>query len=101
MTAQNEHWEANPSFSRDGKWIVYVSNESGTDEVYVLSLDGGGGKVQISSDRGTFPRWRRDGREIRQRKGVHHSPAGSIGDDAVAVQASERAVHDCGDGSGI
>ena len=24
----------------------------------------GGGKVQISSDRGTFPRWRRDGREI-------------------------------------
>jgi hypothetical protein len=50
------------SFSPDGGSIVYVSDESGVSEVYVLSLDGSGGKVRISSRGGTFPRWR--GREI-------------------------------------
>jgi hypothetical protein len=43
---------------------VYVSNESGRAEVYVMSLQPGGGKVQVSTNGGTFPRWRRDGKEI-------------------------------------
>jgi dipeptidyl aminopeptidase/acylaminoacyl peptidase len=52
------------SFSPDGRSMVYVSNESGRAEVYVMSLQPGGGKVQVSTNGGTFPRWRRDGREI-------------------------------------
>ncbi|MDQ3350252.1 MAG: hypothetical protein M3545_20080 [Acidobacteriota bacterium] len=44
--------------------MVYVSDESGRAKVYVVSLEAGGGKSQISSDNGTFPRWRRDGKEI-------------------------------------
>jgi predicted Ser/Thr protein kinase len=52
------------SFSPDGRSIVYVSDESGRPEVYVLSRESGGGKAQVSSGGGTFPRWRRDGREI-------------------------------------
>jgi hypothetical protein len=44
--------------------MVYVSNESGRAEVYVMSLQPGGGKVQVSTTGGTFPRWRHDGKEI-------------------------------------
>jgi dipeptidyl aminopeptidase/acylaminoacyl peptidase len=52
------------SFSPDGRSVVYVSDESGRPEVYVLSRESGGGKAQVSTSGGTFPRWRRDGREI-------------------------------------
>jgi Tol biopolymer transport system component/predicted Ser/Thr protein kinase len=51
-------------FSPDGRSMVYVSDESGQPEVYVIALEGGGGKSQISTGGGTFPRWRLDGREI-------------------------------------
>ena len=53
-----------PVFSPDGKWMVYVSNESGTDQVYVAPFPGPGGKWQISTGGGSRPSWRRDGREI-------------------------------------
>jgi serine/threonine protein kinase/Tol biopolymer transport system component len=52
------------SFAPDARSIVYVSNESGRAEVYVMSLQPGGGKVQVSTTGGTFPRWRHDGKEI-------------------------------------
>jgi Tol biopolymer transport system component len=51
-------------FSHDGQWVVYVSNESGRYEVYVQPFPGGGGKWQVSTAGGVYPRWRRDGREI-------------------------------------
>ncbi len=51
-------------YSPDGRSLVYASNESGRPEVYVMSLDGSGGKTLISNAGGGFPRWRRDGREI-------------------------------------
>jgi eukaryotic-like serine/threonine-protein kinase len=50
--------------SRDGKWFTYQSNESGQSEVYVDAFPAGGAKLQISTDGGTAPRWRADGREI-------------------------------------
>ena len=46
------------SFSPDARSIVYVSDESGRPDVYVMSLDQGGGKTQVSTNGGTFPRWR-------------------------------------------
>jgi eukaryotic-like serine/threonine-protein kinase len=51
-------------FSPDGRWVAYVSNESGRAEVYVAAFPGAGGKRQISTEGGNVPRWRRDGREI-------------------------------------
>ncbi|MEO8677823.1 MAG: protein kinase [Vicinamibacterales bacterium] len=56
--------ENGAAFSPDGKSMVYQSDESGQFEIYVLSLDKGGGKKQLSTDNGTFARWRRDGKEI-------------------------------------
>ena len=51
-------------FSPDGRWIAYRSNESGMYEIYVAPFPGPGGKRQISTAGGGFPRWRRDGTEI-------------------------------------
>jgi Tol biopolymer transport system component len=52
-------------FSPDGRWVAYVSNESGAPQVYVVPFpDANNGKWQISPAGGTQPRWRRDGKEI-------------------------------------
>lgn len=54
----------NAQFSPDGKWVAYGSTESGKWEVYVTSFPDGRGKWQISTDGGTQPRWRGDGKEL-------------------------------------
>jgi Tol biopolymer transport system component len=51
-------------FSPDGRWVLYDSNESGRYEVYVAPYPGPGGKRQVSTAGGFWPRWRRDGTEI-------------------------------------
>jgi len=38
------------AFSPDGKWVAYISDESGRDEVYVVAAAATGGKVQVSSN---------------------------------------------------
>ncbi|HEY3124806.1 MAG TPA: hypothetical protein VGK70_12200, partial [Thermoanaerobaculia bacterium] len=63
-------------FSPDGRWIAYVSNESGREEVYVVPFPGPGGKWQISTAGGRAPHWTRGGREI-----VYQAP----GDEIMAV----------------
>ncbi|MCG6927776.1 MAG: hypothetical protein LJF30_21030, partial [Acidobacteria bacterium] len=56
--------EGMPAFSPDGRWIAYVSNETGRPEVYVSSYPPGRGKWQISDNVGDQPRWSGDGREL-------------------------------------
>jgi serine/threonine protein kinase len=56
--------EQNGQFSWDGRWVAYQSNESGNNEIYAAPFPGPGGKRQISKAGGSFPRWRRDGKEI-------------------------------------
>jgi Tol biopolymer transport system component len=51
-------------FSPDGRWLVYSSNESGRDEVYVQPYPGPGGKQQVSVEGGFAPAWARNGREL-------------------------------------
>ena len=65
-TAANE---LSPVFSPDGRWIAYVSDESGIPEVYVQPFPGPGGKVQVSNEGGSEPRWARRGRELFYRHG--------------------------------
>jgi Tol biopolymer transport system component len=55
-------WQA--QFSPDGRWIAYVSDESGSPQVYVQAFPTQSGKVPISTAGGTQPRWRRDGKEL-------------------------------------
>jgi Tol biopolymer transport system component/predicted Ser/Thr protein kinase len=53
-----------PKFSPDGRWVAYESWDSGQSEVYLAPFSGPGGKRQISTDGGGFPRWRADGKEV-------------------------------------
>jgi Tol biopolymer transport system component len=50
--------------SPDGRFVAYVSDESGQLELYVRPYPSGAGRFQISSGQGTEPRWSRDGREL-------------------------------------
>src|SRR5439155_27307752 len=60
--------EPSPRFSPDGKWLAYVSDESGRDDVYVQPFPGPGPKWLVSTDGGIDPVWSRDGRELFYRK---------------------------------
>jgi Tol biopolymer transport system component len=56
--------EGEASFSPDGRFLAYASNESGRYEVYVRPLSGGGGKSAISTGGGQWPRWSPKGDEL-------------------------------------
>jgi WD40 repeat protein len=53
-----------PKFSPDGRWLAYCSNESKKPQVYVEAFPGPGPKIQVSSDGGTDPVWKRTGGEL-------------------------------------
>ncbi len=55
--------------SPDGKWLAYVSNESGRAEVYVDSYPSLAEQISVSANGGHRPRWSRDGRELFYREG--------------------------------
>jgi eukaryotic-like serine/threonine-protein kinase len=91
MAAKNEHglksllrekyWQANPQISPNGRWMAYFSQESGKREVYVRPFpDVNGGKWQVSTGRGSEPKWAHNGHELFYRDG-----------DAVMAVAVETA----------
>lgn len=61
---QTKARETGAVFSPDGHWIAYASNETGQYEVYVTRYPGTGGKLQVSTNGGSGPHWRKDGREL-------------------------------------
>jgi Tol biopolymer transport system component len=65
--------ERSPSVSLDGRWIAYVSDASGRDEVYATRLDGGGSTTAAGGDvlkltetGATEPAWSREGLVYRE-----------------------------------
>ena len=48
----------------DGRWLAYVSDETGVSEVYVQPFPGPGGRFQISSGGAAEPVWARSDREL-------------------------------------
>ena len=61
---QTDAWEWWGTFSPDGRYVAYCSNESGRWEVYVRPFPGGPGKEQVSINGGMQVRWSRDGTEL-------------------------------------
>jgi len=56
--------ESDAQLSPDGRWLAYVSNESGRDDIYVQPFPQQTGKWMVSGTGATHPQWRRDGREL-------------------------------------
>ena len=80
-------------FSPDGRWLAYISNESGRYEIYVQPYPGPGGKWQISTEGGTEPVWNPNGRELFYRSGekmmeveVTTQPSFSVGKPGVLFE---------------
>ena len=61
--------EREATFSPDGRFVAYSSNESGRFEVYVQRFPGGGGKSAISRNGGRWPHWSPKGDELFYRQG--------------------------------
>ena len=62
--------ERNGRVSPDSKWLAYISNETGTDELFVTSFPVPGTRWQVSNGGATGPgEWSADGKNLRYRKG--------------------------------
>jgi tRNA A-37 threonylcarbamoyl transferase component Bud32/dipeptidyl aminopeptidase/acylaminoacyl peptidase len=67
VVVKPESAEGTVTYSRlspDGRWLAYSLRDSGREETYVTSFPGGRGRWQVSTEGGTFPVWRGDGKEI-------------------------------------
>lgn len=53
-----------PALSPDGRWLAFVSGESGRQEVYVKPFPEGPGRWMVSTEGGTRPMWKGDGSEL-------------------------------------
>lgn len=79
------------SFSPDGRWIAYPSDDQGRFEVYVQPFPATGDKWQISTNSGQSPVWRSDGKELyylsadQKLMAVEVKPGGSF--EATAPRA--------------
>ncbi len=62
--------ESSPRFSSDGRWLAYVSNDSGRNEVYVRLAAPGSRAERISTDGGAEPVWAPDRLELFYREGI-------------------------------
>jgi serine/threonine protein kinase len=62
-------YEGGPHLSRDGRWLAYVGNQSGTLQIYVRPYPALDRQWQISEGSGFQPRWSASGREIYYRYG--------------------------------
>jgi serine/threonine protein kinase/Tol biopolymer transport system component len=75
--------ESQGQFSPDGKWLAYVSDESGSPQIYVQSFPALGAKLQVSSAGGMQPRWARDGKEL-----YYLAPDGKLMAAAVSTEGT-------------
>ena len=67
LDSKVDEYEAN--ISPDGKYLAYLTNETGAYQIYVRSFPGKEGKWQISTDVAEDPRWSPDGKTLYYRKG--------------------------------
>jgi hypothetical protein len=79
--------ESQGQFSPDGRWIAYMSNESGQFDVYVAPFPGPGSSWRISPAGGGWPRWRHDAKEM-----FYLSPDNTLTAAVVNGQASSFVV---------
>jgi hypothetical protein len=82
-----EAYEGTPVLSPDGRWLAYVSAESGQNQVYVRPFPNTDeGKWLISIDGGTEPMWAHSGRELFYKAPTIAPDGGTLGSELVSVE---------------
>jgi serine/threonine-protein kinase len=85
--------EVSPALSPDGKWLAYVSNESGKSEVYVRPFpDVGSAKWQVSLSGGTTPVWAHSSRELFYLDGNRAMVAVAVQTSATFTVTGQRVL---------
>ena len=67
LTGTSGVHERNSKWSPDGKWISYISDESGEDEIYIRPQDGNGDAARLTKDADTYkyqPVWSPDSKKL-------------------------------------
>ncbi|MDZ7376302.1 MAG: PDZ domain-containing protein, partial [candidate division KSB1 bacterium] len=67
LTTSSGIHERNSKWSPDGKWIAYVSDRTGEDEIYIQAQDGSGVPIQITQGNDTYiyqPHWSPDSKKL-------------------------------------
>ena len=92
--------ERSPRFSPDGRYLAYVSDESGEDEVFVQSYPDLRDKWTVSTSGGASPEWARDGSELFYRSQGHlmvvdvrTEPSFSAGTPRVLLDAQQLTAY--------
>jgi serine/threonine-protein kinase len=81
-------WVSQPAFSPDGKWLAYVSSETGRFEVYLQPYPATGARHRVTQQGGMCPKWSPDGREIVYRRSFDSRVYRSTGASLYAVPVS-------------
>lgn len=93
-------FEVYPSFSPDGRWIAYASNESGTWEIYVRRFPDDGTEVRVSVSGGVVPYWSPNERELIYRTDANQVmvlPYKVVGDSFTAGNPRSWSQHTLAD----
>jgi serine/threonine-protein kinase len=89
--------EVAPTLSPDGRWLAFVSNETGSREVYVQAFpDGGGRKWPVSTGGGTEPLWSRNGQELFYRNGRNEMVAVTVTGSAQPPMGRQQVLFSAG-----
>jgi serine/threonine-protein kinase len=86
--------------SPNGRWISFVSDQSGREEVYVRDLAGEHDQVLVSVDGGNEPVWSPDGRELYYRETRQENPflvAAQIATTPTLAVTARRRLFPIGD----
>jgi Tol biopolymer transport system component len=52
------------ALSPDGRWLAYVAETTGAQEIWIRSYPGPGAPIRVSPDGGSEPVWAKNGREL-------------------------------------
>jgi len=84
--------ERTGSFSPDGRWVAYETDESGRPEVVVKAFLRPSGITRVSTDGGATPRWSADGSEIYFISPDGKVMAASVSDTGSALNIGKAAA---------
>jgi Tol biopolymer transport system component len=89
------------AFSPNGRWVAYMSDETGVLRIHVQSFPPSGGKWQISPGVGRYAQWRPDGKELYYLSGDGKLMAVEVKTDATFEVSVSRTLFDLRTDAGV